>query len=175
MLGRYSFLVGVPCVFVAFAAANAQVAESGKFLPLALAEKAANTAIASCEHNGYAVTAAVVDASGLLKLQAKGDHSTVHTAASAFRKAYTVVTMGPIFRLDTSSAFAAAVAKNPSGPALSSLPDIAPLPGAVAIKVGDEIIAALGVGGSPGGEKDEACAQAGVASIQNDLRNLASK
>jgi uncharacterized protein GlcG (DUF336 family) len=67
------------------------------------------------------------------------------------------------------SAFAALAAKNPAGPALATLPDIALLPGGVAIKVGDEIVAALGVGGSPGGDKDEACAQAGVASIKDDL------
>ena len=43
------------------------------------------------------------------------------------------------------------------------------LPGGVAIKFKDEVVAALGVGGSPGGDKDEACAQAGVASIKDDL------
>jgi uncharacterized protein GlcG (DUF336 family) len=35
-------------------------------------------------------------------------------------------------------------------------------------------LSALGVGGSPGGDKDEACAQAGVASIQDDLAKLAA-
>lgn len=153
---------------IPFASANAQL-ESRKVLPLALAQKAANAAITSCEHSGYAVSAVVVEASGRIRFEAVGDHATVHTPTSAYRKAYTVVTMGPIFHLDTSSAFAAAVAKNPSGPALSSLPDVAPLPGGVAIKVGDEIVAALGVGGAPGGEKDEVCAQAGVASIQDDI------
>ena len=172
MLNRCSFVIAALCAILPLAPAEAQVAVSGKSLPLALAEKAANTAIAACEHNGYAVTAVVVDTSGLIKLQAKGDHSTVHTPTSAFRKAFTVVTMGPIFHLDTSSAFAAAVAKNPSGAALSSLPDIAPLPGGVAVKLGNEIIAALGIAGSPGGDKDEACAQVGVGSIQNDLAGL---
>ena len=79
------------------------------------------------------------------------------------------MTFGPIFRFDTSSTFAALAAKNPSGAALSTLPDIALLPGGVAIKLGDEIVAALGVGGSPGGDKDEVCAQAGVESIKDDL------
>jgi len=31
------------------------------------------------------------------------------------------------------------------------------------IKVGDEAIAAIGVGGAPGGDLDEACAKAGCA------------
>jgi uncharacterized protein GlcG (DUF336 family) len=154
---------------VPLGSAIAQVGESGYSLPLALAMKAANNAIATCASNGYPVSAVVVDTSGVIRLQARGDHSTIGTATSAFRKAYTVVTFGPIFKLETSSAFAALAAQNPAGPALGTLPDIALLPGAVAIKVGDEIVAALGVGGSPGGAKDEACAVAGVTSIQNEL------
>ena len=149
--------------------AMAQVGESGYSLPLALALKAATKAIGTCASNGYLVSAVVVDTSGVIKLQAKGDHSTIHTTTSAFRKAYTVVTFGPIFRFDASSAFAALAAKNPAGAALATLPDIAPLAGAVAIKAGDEVVGALGVSGSPGGDKDEACAQAGVASIKDDL------
>ena len=149
--------------------AMAQVGQSGYTLPLALAMKAATTAIATCASKGYPVSAVVVDTSGVIKLEAKGDHSTILTTTSAFRKAYTVVTFGPIFRFDASSTFAELAAKNPSGAALATLPNIALLPGAVAIKVGDEVIAALGIGGSPGGDKDEACAQAGVASIKDDL------
>jgi uncharacterized protein GlcG (DUF336 family) len=149
--------------------AVAQVGESGYSLPLAFALKAATKAIASCASNGYPVSAVVVDHSGIIKLEAKGDHSTIHTTTSAYRKAYTVVTFGPIFRFEASSTFAALVAKNPNGAALATLPDIAPLAGGVAIKAGNEIVGALGVSGSPGGDKDEACAQAGVASIKDDL------
>src|SRR6267143_372696 len=152
-----------------FESAIAQVGQSGYSLPLALAMKAATKAIATCASNGYPVSAVVVDPSGVIKLQAKGDHSTILTTTSAFRKAYTVVTFGPIFKFDTSSTFAALAAKNPSGAALATLPDIALLPGGVAITVGNEIVAALGVGGSPGGDKDEVCAQAGVTSIKDDL------
>ena len=148
---------------------TSQVAQSGYALPLKLAIEAAAEAIRFCEVGGYNVTATVVDASGVVKLQAKGDHSTIHTRDSSFRKAYTIVTMGPIFKVDTTGRFAELVAKNPSGPALSSLPDILPLAGGVAIKRGEEIVAALGVGGAPGGEKDEACAQAGVAMIRDQV------
>ena len=168
---RLKFSLALMGAFALFplGSAIAQVGESGYSLPLALAVKAATTAIATCASNGYPVSAVVVDPSGVIKLEAKGDHSTILTATSAFRKAYTVVTFGPIFRFDASSTFAALAAKNPSGAALATLPDIALLPGAVAIKAGDEIVAALGVGGSPGGDKDEVCAQAGVTSIKDDL------
>jgi uncharacterized protein GlcG (DUF336 family) len=168
---RYKLSLAIVAAFAAFAleSANAQVGKSGYSLPLALAVKAATKAIASCASNGYPVSAVVVDPSGVIKLEAKGDYSTIHTTTSAFRKAYTVVTFGPIFRFDASSAFAALVAKNPNGAALATLPNIAPLAGGVAIKAGDEVVGALGVSGSPGGDKDEACAQAGVASIKDDL------
>jgi uncharacterized protein GlcG (DUF336 family) len=175
-MSRFLFKVGV---IVAMACAaipvEAQVAKSGYALPLSLAMEAAAEAVRACESNGYAVSAAVVDPSGIVKVQAKGDHSTIHTRDSSFRKAYTVVTLGPIFRFDASSAFAELVAKSPAGPALVSLPDIIPLAGGVAIKAGDEIVAALGVGGAPGGDKDEACARAGVTKIQDRVTASAQK
>lgn len=166
---KFSLALVAALAAVPLGTAIAQVGESGYSLPLALAVKAATKAIATCADNGYPVSAVVVDPSGVVKLEAKGDHSTIHTTTAAFRKAYTVVTFGPIFRFDASSAFAALVAKNPNGAALAALPDIAPLAGGVAIKAGDEVVSALGVSGSPGGDKDEACAQAGVASIKDDL------
>lgn len=146
---------------------SAQVGESGYTLPLALAVEAATTAIDACKAKGWPVTATVVDTDGVVKVHLKGDHSTIHTKDSAFRKAYTVVTMGPIFAFDRTSAYAETISKNPAGAssALFSLPNILALPGGVAIKRGNEIVAGLGVGGSPGGDRDEACAQAGVDKI----------
>lgn len=156
---------------IAFAAlpAHAQVMQRGYILPLDLAVEAASEAVRACAANGYPVTATVVDVSGVPQVVLRGDHSTIHTRESSFRKAFTVVTMGPIFKLDTSGAFAQLVASNPSGPQLATMQNVVALPGAAAIKAGDEIVAALGVGGSPGGDKDEVCAQAGVARIRDRL------
>lgn len=147
--------------------AAAQVAQSGYALPLTLAVDAATTAIDACEAKGWPVSAFVVDSSGVVRVHLKGDHSTIHTKDSAFRKAYTVVTMGPIFGFDRTSVFAETISKNPAGAnsALFNLPDIIALAGGVAIKRGNEIVAGLGVGGAPGGDRDEACAQEGVAKI----------
>ncbi|HLX14650.1 MAG TPA: heme-binding protein [Bradyrhizobium sp.] len=165
---RFLLKVGVVLAMIrGIIPAEAQVASANYALPLSLAIEAAAEAVRVCESNGYAVSVSVVDPSGVVKLQAKGDHSTIHTRDSSFRKAYTVVTLGPIFRFDASSAFAQMVAKSPAGQAIASLPDILPLAGGVAIKAGDEIVAALGVGGAPGGDKDEACARAGVVKIQD--------
>jgi uncharacterized protein GlcG (DUF336 family) len=155
--------------------AEAQVAESGYSLPLSLAVEAATQAIRSCEAHGYAVSASVVDTSGIVKVQLKGDHSTVHTQDTSFRKAYTLVTFGPIFNLDTSTQIAV-LAKDPAGPgpALTSIPNVLALAGGVAIKRNKEIVATLGVGGSPGGAKDEACAEAGVAKIHDRVEAAAA-
>ena len=106
---RYKNSLALMAAFAALplGRATAQVAESGYSLPLTLAIKAATKAIATCASNGYPVSAVVVDTPGVIKFEAKGDHSTIGTTTSAFRKAYTVVTFGPIFKSEASGAFAA--------------------------------------------------------------------
>jgi uncharacterized protein GlcG (DUF336 family) len=152
--------------------ASAQVNTSGYYVPMKLAEQAAAAAVKACADRGYSVNAFVVDTSGLVVVQLRGDHATVHTKDSAFRKAYTIVTMGPIFGLDKTSEFVQLIVKYPNGTGaqLAATPNVVALPGAVAIKRGSEIVAGLGVGGSPGGDKDEECAAAGVAAIAGEVK-----
>lgn len=152
--------------------AQAQVSVSGKTLPLSAAIIAAQTAVDTCKANGYDVTATVVDVAGTPQVVLRGDHAVIHTKDSSFRKAYTVVTMGPIFHVDTTSGYIGVLSKYPPllAQSLASTPNVTALPGGVAFKVGDETIAGLGVGGSPGGDKDEVCAQAGVAKVAEFLK-----
>ena len=66
------------CGSIALASsAAAQVAESGYSLPLALAVEAATAAIDACKAKGWPVSAIVVDPSGVVKADLKGDHSTI--------------------------------------------------------------------------------------------------
>jgi uncharacterized protein GlcG (DUF336 family) len=44
------------------------------------------------------------------------------------------------------------------------------LGGGVPIKVGDEVIGAVGVGGAPGGHLDEACAVAAIKQVEAKLK-----
>ena len=155
---------------LAAAPAAAQVNLGGAPLPLTLAIEAAQGAIAACEAQGWPVTVAVVDVNGVQRLLARADHATIHTDVTAFRKAYTVATLGPIFRFDASSAFAQTVAGNPAALPLTSIPNVIALAGGIAVKRGEEIVAAIGVGGAPGGDKDEACACAGLARIADRLK-----
>jgi len=47
--------------------------------------------------------------------------------------------------------------------------DILILGGGMPIEAAGEVIGGIGVGGAPGGEKDEACARAGIDSIRDRL------
>jgi uncharacterized protein GlcG (DUF336 family) len=140
-------------------------------LPLDMAVEAAIEAVHVCAAKGYFVTASVVDMDGVVQVELRGDGATVHTGESSFEKAYTVVTLGPEFSFDTSGAFFELVKHNPYAPRLAMVRNVMALPGAVAFKSNGAIVAALGVGGAPGGDKDEVCARAGVAKVEDRIPN----
>jgi len=169
---QYTFAVLLATSLLISAQASAQVDPDGYYLPMKVALKAAEAAIDSCAKHGWDTTATVVDPAGLVIVQLRGDHATVHTKDSSYRKAYTIVSMGPIFGITRTSQFVALIQKAPngSGPELADLPNIFPNAGGVAIKHGSEIIGGLGVGGSPGGNRDEACAVDGAAAVAADLK-----
>jgi uncharacterized protein GlcG (DUF336 family) len=50
------------------------------------------------------------------------------------------------------------------------LSNVIPAEGALPIKVGDDVVGAVGVSGSPGGEKDAVCAQAGIDKVADELK-----
>jgi len=50
------------------------------------------------------------------------------------------------------------------------VPNTAPSQGALPIKIGDAVIGAAGVSSAPGGEKDEACAKAGLDKVADQLK-----
>ncbi len=138
-------------------------------LPLDLALEAATEAVRVCKLQGYRVTATVVDMDGAPQVALRGDGATVHTAESSFEKAFAVVTLGPEFNFDTSGALYDLVKTNPFLPRLVQVRNVMALPGAVAFHARSDIVAALGVGGAPGGDKDQVCATAGIAKVADRL------
>jgi uncharacterized protein GlcG (DUF336 family) len=50
------------------------------------------------------------------------------------------------------------------------LTNLVPAQGALPIKVGEDTIGAIGVSGAPGGDKDEACAKAGIDKVAAELK-----
>ena len=107
---------------------------------------------------------------GVPQVVLRGDGATVHTRESSFQKAYAVITLGPMFDFDTSAALFELVKTNPYAPRLATVTNVMALPGAVAFKSNNAIVAALGVGGAPGGDKDEICARAGIAKVAGRVR-----
>jgi uncharacterized protein GlcG (DUF336 family) len=147
---------------------SAQPVTEGSYryeLPLTLAAEAAGEAVRVCAASHYLVTATVVDMDGIPQVVMRGDGATVHTSESSFEKAFTVITLGPEFSFDTSSGLFDLVKTSPYAPRLATVRNVMALPGAVAFKSKGVIVAALGVGGAPGGDKDEICAHAGVDKV----------
>jgi uncharacterized protein GlcG (DUF336 family) len=164
--------LAVLCTVALTGSAYAQPSQTAQYhyaLPLSLAAEAATEAIRVCAQNGYRVSATVVDLDGVPQVALRGDGATVHTGESSFEKAFTVVTLGPEFNFETSGEFFNLVKTNPYAPRLATVRNVMALPGAVAFKSKNAIVGALGVGGAPGGDKDEVCARAGVAKVADRL------
>ena len=93
-------------------------------LPMSLAMEAATEAVAACEKNNYRVTVTLLDRAGQTRVILKGDRATPHTLDSSRGKAYTVVTLGPILKMDTSGEIATRVRENPAAAGLSAIPGL---------------------------------------------------
>jgi uncharacterized protein GlcG (DUF336 family) len=153
---------GIACGLAAPARADALVTHR---IPAALAAEAAMEAVASCAKQGYRETAVVVDIDGAHQAEVRGDGAGIHSLDSANDKAYTAVT----FRSDTLPL--AERAKEPGGiTILAKLPHVMFFGGGVVIKMGDEVVGAIGASGAPGAKLDEACARAGVDKIKDRLK-----
>jgi uncharacterized protein GlcG (DUF336 family) len=139
-------------------------------LSAALAAEAVTEAVATCAKQGYKVTATVLDAGTVEQATLRGDGASTATLDSAHDKAYTVLTLGATRNEDTSGAIAQRIGPAPSAGGLAKLPHMLLAQGAIRIKIGAEAIGAIGVGGAPGGEVDEACAKAGVDKINARLK-----
>jgi uncharacterized protein GlcG (DUF336 family) len=94
---------------------------------------------------------------------ALGDGAPPHTMENSQRKAYTSRTFSI-----PSGEFVQRVKDNPTLGAVH-LSGIIAAQGALPIKVGDEVIGAVGVSGAPGGEKDEVCSKAGLEKVADQL------
>jgi len=131
----------------------------------ALANEAVGAAVAACAEKGYFVTAVLVDIDGVAQAMLRGDNAGIHTTEAARDKAYTSVST----KVDL-SVLADRFKTTPPPSVLVKVPHLVLSPGALVIKVGDEVVGALGVSGAPGGEKDEACAHAGLDKIADRMK-----
>lgn len=137
---------------------------SERTISATLANEAALAAVEACAGRGWRAAAAVVDRSGVLKSLVRGDGAAPHTVDSSRAKAYTAATMR-----NTTSAIQETVRTNPAAAQLPSIPGLLVLGGGIPIRVGEEVVGAIGVGGAPGGHLDDQCAEAGIARIRDRL------
>jgi len=135
-----------------------------KSLSTGMAMTIAQTALETCTKQGYRVSVHVLGRNGEVLVALHGDDAPPHTMENSQRKAYTART----FRI-SSGEFAQRVKDNPTSGAVH-LTGIVAAQGALPIKVGDEVIGAVGVSGAPGGEKDEACAKTGIDKVADQLK-----
>ena len=125
----------------------------------------ATTAIEQCRSRGFAVGVSVVDRGGHVLVTLRDHKAAHHTVELAQRKAYT----SRVFR-QTTRAFSQRLIDNPISAGLGITSGVINTLGGLPIKVGDETIGGIGVSGAPGGENDEACAQAGLDKVADHLK-----
>jgi uncharacterized protein GlcG (DUF336 family) len=131
----------------------------------ALALDAAQAALASCQPAGPAVVE-VMDTAFNPRVILVADGSRPNLIEFARRKAYTVIKKGI-----SSGEFGAQVGPQGRGaPPIEGDANLITFAGALPIKVGDALVAAISVSGPNGPAADEACAKAGLEKIRDRLK-----
>ena len=128
-----------------------------------IATEIAVDAVAACAKMTYAVTAAVVDDDGVAQALIRGDGAGIHTVQTALDKAFTAVSYGRAGS-ETNKTYLA----NPPQGVILKEPHLIPGDGGLPIRIGDEVVAALGISGSPG--KDEVCGNAALDGVRARLK-----
>ena len=130
-------------------------------LPVGKASMAIQASLDTCNKDGYRVSVSVVDRAGVLRAMGRADGAGPHTVDSSRKKAYTAASL----RRPTTE-LAELINKVPALQALREMNDqVLILGGGLPIEIGGEIVGGIGVGGAPGANLDDACAQAGLEAI----------
>ncbi|HUK60331.1 MAG TPA: heme-binding protein [Stellaceae bacterium] len=162
---RFAATAAVPLALAVATSAFAADLLPTHRISAALANEAVGAAVASCAKDHYAETAVLVDVDGVTQASLRGDNAGIHTIDSAHDKAYTAVTFksdtGPLVERAKTTTLATLTSK---------LPHLLLFQGGVVIKVGDEVVGAIGAAGAPGGNLDDACAKAGLDAIRDRLK-----
>jgi uncharacterized protein GlcG (DUF336 family) len=135
-----------------------------KSLSPEVALEAAQAALKQCRDNGFQVAVAVVDRFGQPQVMLRDRFAGLPAADTATRKAYTALS----FHAATSD-LAKQIAAGKMDSGLARLPNIAMLAGGLVIETGGTLLGGIGVAGAPGGDKDEACAKAGLDAIRDRI------
>lgn len=163
-MNKLSAFTATLILIASASAAQAQVV-SQRSIGLDLANRIAGAAVLACADKGYAVTATVVDRGGLVRAVQRADNAGPHTLGASQQKAFTSASAR-----NTTSAMMETSQKNAGAANLGDIPGFLLLGGGVPVKVGDEVVGAVGVGGAPGGHLDEQCAMSALQSVADLLK-----
>jgi uncharacterized protein GlcG (DUF336 family) len=160
---KIATIAGVALVTAVAGSADAQLI-SAKDLSVDMAVTIAQTAVQTCKAQGYNVSAHVLGRAGEVLVAMRGDDTGPHTLENSMKKAWTARAQRA-----PSVNFAKTVQQNPTAGAIH-LTNMVPAQGGLPIMVGMDIVGAVGVSGAPGGDKDEACAKAGIDKVAAMLK-----
>lgn len=147
------------------AAAPAQeVTFSTRALTLETAQKAAQAALKKCRDDGFQVAVAVVDRSGLTQVMLRDRFAGPHTPAMAEDKAWSAVT----FRTNTVD-LDRVTQPGMQQSGIRNRPRVVVVAGGMIIEGAGSLLGGIGVSGAPGGDRDDICAKAGIAAIQDSI------
>jgi uncharacterized protein GlcG (DUF336 family) len=124
----------------------------------------ARAALIRCRTDGYQVAVVVLDRFGQPLVALRDRYAGTAAYDIATGKAWTAVN----FTRDTSDLIKG-IKDGTLSPALATLPKVTPLAGGLVIEAGGSLLGGVGVAGAPGGDKDEACAKAGLYSVRDKL------
>ena len=150
----------------AASAARAPAPPPARGPELALALEAASTAIKTCTERQQKIGVAVLDSAGVVKVLLSSDGASARGAQSGNAKALTALE----FKTASSVLQEQVKTDKPLADRIAADSKFNARAGAVLIKVGDETIGAIGVGGARGSDVDEACAVAGLQGVQARLK-----
>ena len=150
---------------LATSGASAQAIRTERNMSLELANQLASAAVAACEEKGYAVAVTVVDRASQVRAVQRADNAGTHTLEASRAKAFTSASAK-----NTTLAMMEGAQKNPAAANLVNIPGFLLLGGGVPVKVGNEVIGAIGIGGAPGGHLDEQCAMAALEKHKDLLK-----
>jgi len=159
--------LGIAAALVIAAALPARAAEgvvTYKSLSPDAAFDLARATLLKCRKDGYQVAVVVLDRFGTPLVSMRDRFAPAAALDIAKGKAWTAVT----FTRDTGE-FVKAIKDGSIGSGLVGLPRVTPLVGGLVIEAGGSLLGGVGVAGAPGGDKDEACAKAGLAAVQDKL------
>jgi uncharacterized protein GlcG (DUF336 family) len=137
---------------------------STKTLTPETALKAAQAALAKCRTDGFQVSVAIVDRSGLVQVVLRDRYAGAHSPDTATGKAWTAVS----FRTNTTDLTKITQPGQPSS-GIRNLAGVVAVGGGKMIEAGGSIVAGIGVSGAPGGDADDVCATAGIKAIADSL------